>query len=682
MDKSNPLLNEFKTPHQTPPFDKIEPEHFRPAFYAAMDKGRKDIDLIVNNKKSPTFENTIVALENSGDLLGRTTKIFFNLNAAETNDTILAVARDISPMLSEYANDISLNEKLFTKVKTVFDEMNETGAVNNLTQEQRMLLNNTYKNFVRQGALLSGDAKQRYREVTSELSQLSVNFSENLLTEMNKYKLHLTNAGDVAGLPDFAKDAAAALAQRENLEGWIFTLHAPSYQAFMKYADNRALREKLFIAYLQRCNNNDEFDNKEILRRQTALRLERAQLLGYTTFADFVLEERMAQSPEKVYSFLNELLDASLPFAKEEVREVANFAKSLGFRDELQRWDFSYYSEKLKASKFNLTDEMTKPYFELERVISGVFDLTNKLWGLTYKLNTGIPVYHPEVKPYEVFDNDGSFLSVLYLDFHPRSTKQGGAWMTDYREQHISNGKNIRPFVSLVCNFTPSVDGKPALLTHSEVNTFLHEFGHALHGMMSNVTYQSLAGTNVYRDFVELPSQIMENWSLEKEWLQQVAIHHETHETMPDELIQKIIDAGNFQSGYLSVRQLSFGFTDMAWHSLLSGYDGDIAKFEQEAIAKTELFPTIKGTCVSPSFAHIFDGGYSAGYYSYKWAEVLDADAFELFKTNGIFDRATAESFRKSVLSKGGTEPPMDLYVKFRGHEPSIEPLLERSGLK
>ena len=681
MDKSNPLLNQFNTPHGTVPFNEIKMEHFMPAFLAAMELGRAEINEIANNKKSPTFENTIVALEYAGELLKRTSTIFLNLNNAESNEVSRSLAREVLPMISDFYNDIYLNEKLFERVKKVYEQVFVTNENSKLNEEQKKLLDNCYKSFVRKGALLDGNAKIIYREATSQLAILTVTFGENLLNETNKYKLHITNPDDMSGIPDFAKEAAAEDAQKENLDGWVFTLQAPSYSAFMKYADNRKLREELFMASSTRCNNNDELDNKDNILKISSLRLEVAQLLGYETYADYILEERMAQSTENVNNFLEQLLNAALPFAKKEVIEVEEYAKSIGFKDKIQRWDFLYYSEKLKESKFNLTDEMTKPYFELEKATTAIFDLTNKLWGISYKQNSEIQVYHPSVKTYEVYDKDDTFLAVLYLDFHPRDSKRGGAWMTSYREQEIKNGKNIRPHISLVCNFTPPFEGTPSLLTHSEFVTFLHEFGHALHGIFSNVTFQTISGTNVYQDFVELPSQIMENWSLEKEWLQDVAIHYQTGEKIPDELINKIIESGNFQSGYFFVRQLSFGINDMAWHSIKSKYEGDVLQFERNAIDKTELFPIVEENSISTSFRHIFTGGYAAGYYSYKWAEVLDADAFEMFKQNGIFDEITADSFRNNILAKGGTEHPMDLYMKFRGHKPELKPLLKRSGL-
>lgn len=677
MNQKNPLLLDFITPYQTAPFNDIKPEHYMPAFLTAMEKGRSEIAAIIANSSAPTFSNTIEMLENSGKLLGRISNIFFNINSAETNEDIQSIAREVSPLLSEYANDIWLNEALFNRVKQVYDGQDTL----NLTTEQQMLLNNTYKAFVRQGALLNEKDKNRYREITGELSKLTVEFGENVLAETNDYRLHITNENDLAGLPDHVKEAAAMLAKSENKEGWLFSLQAPSYLAFMKYADNRALREELFKAYSSRGNRNNERDNKDNIIKQARLRLEKARLLGYKSHADYVLEERMAQSPEKVNTFLDELFEKSFSFASNDVKEVAGFAKNQGLNEPLQRWDFSYYSEKLKSSLFDLNDEMVKPYFELTRVTDGIFNLTNKLWGLTYKHNPEIPVYHSDVKAYEVFDKDGKFLSVLYLDFHPRSSKQGGAWMTSYKEQFTENGIDSRPHISLVCNFTAPTETKPSLLTYYEVTTFLHEFGHGLHGMLSAVNYESLSGTNVYRDFVELPSQIMENWAREKEWLQEVAVHYETGETIPDQLVDKIIAAGNFQSGYFTVRQLSFGFNDMAWHNLTNEIPSDVIAFERKAMERTELFPIVEGTSLSTAFAHIFDGGYAAGYYGYKWAEVLDADAFALFKQNGIFDKTTADSFRANVLSKGGTEHPMSLYVKFRGHEPSIQPLLERSGL-
>ncbi len=678
MNNNNPLLQEFSSIHQTPPFTEIRTEHYLPAFQQSMENGRREISDIIHNSSAPTFENTIEALEKSGKQLGRLSAIFFNLNSAETSDEIQRIAREVSPLLTAYSNDIWLNEQLFEKVKSVYEQKSAL----TLRPDQEKLLTDTYKAFVRRGALLSNTEKEIYRALTTELAQLSLEFGENLLAETNDYKLHVTDQKDLSGLPDAVVEAAAMLAKSENKEGWMFSLHAPSMIPFMKFADNRALREEIFRASSSRGNRGNDRDNNHIVLRQVELRLQIARLLGFNSYADYVLEERMAQSAQKVNQFLDQLFVKSFPFAQKDVEEVAAFAKKEGLEGSLQRWDFAYYSEKLKNSLFDLNEELVKPYFELQRITDGVFDLTHKLWGLTYKLNTDIPVYHPDVQAYEVFDKDGSFLSVLYMDFHPRKSKQGGAWMTSFRDQYRENGNDVRPHISIVCNFTEPTPTRPSLLTYNEVTTYLHEFGHALHGMLSNVTYESQSGTSVFRDFVELPSQIMENWAREKEWLQQVAFHYETGEPIPGELIDKIIDAGNFQSGYFTVRQLSFGFNDMAWHSVTEPVTTKPVDFEKNAMARTELFPEVDGSCMSTAFGHIFDGGYAAGYYGYKWAEVLDADAYSLFRQNGIFDKATADRFRETILSKGGTKHPMELYVDFRGSEPSIDPLLERSGLK
>ncbi len=675
---SNPLLLNFDTPHQTPPFDKIKIEHYFPAFQEALKTAKGDIQNIVNNPEPPTFENTIIALEMSGEQLSTISAIFFNINHAETNDEIQKIARDISPLLTEYSNDIWLNEILFKKVKSINDNKDKLS----LSEEDLKLLEDTYKAFTRKGALLEGEKKVRYRHISKELSKLTLSFGENVLAETNAFKLHITNEKDLSGLPKNVISSAATQAKAENKEGWIFTLQFPSFGPFMKYADNRMLRKQMHMAYANRANNNNDHDNKDIIKQIVNLRLEKAQLLGYKNHATLVLEERMAQSPEKVNSFLDELLDKSLPFAEKEMDEVREFAKTEGLSDELQRWDFAYYSEKLKNKKFSYTEEMTKPYFQLEKVEEGIFGLATTLYGINFKLNKDIPVYHPEVKAYEVFDENENYLAVLYVDFFPRDGKQGGAWMTNYEEQYTKNDKEIRPFVSLVCNFSRPTEEEPSLLTYNEVRTFLHEFGHGLHGMLSNTKYKSLSGTNVYRDFVELPSQILENWGAEKEWLKKVGVHFQTGETIPDELVDKIMQSINFQSGYSSVRQLSFGMTDMAWHSLDTSFDDSILKYEKEVMKRTELFPPIEGTCFSTAFSHIFAGGYAAGYYGYKWAEVLDADAFSVFKKNGIFDKKTAESFKNNILSKGGTKHPMELYIAFRGQEPTIDALLERSGLK
>jgi peptidyl-dipeptidase Dcp len=675
---TNPLLTTYNTHFNTIPFHKIKPEHFEPAFDSAFKSGRAEVEQIIANAEKPTFENTIEALETSGKMLGRISSILFNLNSAATDSSIQALTRQMSPRLSEYQNDITLNETLFSKVNAVYNSP-DTALLNG---EQKMLLENTYKQFVRNGANLDDRAKEEYRAVTKELSELTVKFGENVLAETNSFILHLTDPADLAGLPEDVLKTAAEEAEARQLDGWVFTLQFPSYAPFLKYADNRDLREKMSRAYGSRGLKDNANDNREIVRRIAELRLTMANLLDYPTYADFVLSNRMAESTERVNAFLNELLEASMPFAKRELAEVQEYASRNGADFTLNSWDWSYYSEKLKMERFNIDDEATRPYFKLENVEKGVFDLAKNLFGLTFKENEEIPVYHADVKAFEVYDHDGSFLAILYIDYFPRENKRGGAWMTSYVRQSRSRGEDIRPHVSLVCNFTKPTTEKPSLLTYNEVRTLLHEFGHGLHGMLSDVHYESLSGTSVYRDFVELPSQLLENWAEEKEWLNSVAIHHETNERMPDEMLDNIVESKNFTAAYHTVRQLSFGFTDMSWHSKVKPYSGDIIEFERQAMSSTQLFPMVDGVAMSPSFSHIFSGGYAAGYYSYKWAEVLDADAFSLFKEKGIFDRETAASFREHILSKGGTEHPMKLYVRFRGHEPSIDPLLERSGLR
>jgi peptidyl-dipeptidase Dcp len=680
-DKSkemNPLLAEWKTPHETPPFPEIKHEHFVPAVDVALSEARTEVDAIIKNQEKPTFDNVIVALELAGQKLERVASVLYNLNSSNTNDTIQSIAREVSPKLSEFSNYVSLNDTLFKKVKEIYQQKDQM----NLSAEDKELLEKKYLGFVRSGANLEGDSKKRYAEITTELSKLTLKFGENVLAETNSYQLVISDEKDMAGIPEAEREAAAAAAKQKGKEGWLFNLQGPSYGAFMKYADNRSLREQMFKAYNSRGYKKNNNNNEDIIRKIVNLRLEEAKLLGYKNYAEYILAERMAENPAKVEDFLNELHQASKPFAEKEFREVEDFAKSLGFKDKLQRWDWSYYSEKLKNASYNFDEQQVKPYFQLEKVREGIFELAHRLYGLSFKQNKDIPVYHPDVIAYDVFDKNGSFLSVLYLDFFPREGKNGGAWMNDLRPESHVNGKSIRPLITVVANFTKPTATKPSLLTFYEVNTFLHEFGHALHGMLAQTTYPSQSGTNVYRDFVELPSQIMENWCTQKEWLNLFATHYQTGEKIPEELIKKLIDAENFQAGYLSERQLSFGFNDMAWHTITEPMTGDVLEFEKKAISPTELFAPVEGTCISPSFSHIFAGGYAAGYYGYKWAEVLDADAFSVFKKNGIFDAATAESFRKNILEKGGTEHPMKLYVAFRGQEPSIEPLLERSGLK
>ncbi len=677
-NSKNPLLQPFSNIHQTAPFEEIENEHFLPAFKAAIEEAKAEVQQVIDNPAKADFENTIVAMEISGKRLGIISGIFFNLNSAETNDEIQKIAQEVAPMLSEFGNDISLNKDLFARVKSVYKQKDKL----DLNAEQKTLLENSYKGFVRNGANLTEDQKVRYREVTGELSTLSLQYSENVLAETNAFEMLITDEAKLSGLPGFAKDAAALSAKAKEKEGWLFTLQYPSFIPFMKYADNRDLREKMYRAFTTKANKGNEYDNKELIKQIVDLKLEKANLLGYESHADFQLERRMAEKSDKVIDFLEDLHQASRPAAERDFAEVEAFAKKQGFTGTLQRWDWTYYSEKLKNANYGFNEEEVKPYFKLENVIQGVFGLANTLYGLELKENKDIQVYHPDVMAYEVFDEKGEFVSVLYMDFFPRDGKRSGAWMTDYRGQWLEAGKDVRPHVSIVMNFTKPTESAPSLLTFDEVTTFLHEFGHGLHGMLSKCQYSSTSGTNVYRDFVELPSQIHENWAYEKEWLDLFAVHYETGEKLPEELIQKIVAAKNFQSGYMSERQLSFGMLDMAYYQITKPLDVDVAVLEAKAMAPTDLFDPVEGSLMSTSFSHIFAGGYAAGYYSYKWAEVLDADAFAAFKENGIFDRKTADSFRENVLEKGGSEHPMVLYKRFRGQEPTVDALLERSGLK
>ncbi len=670
----NPLL----TPFDLAPFSKIKNEHFKPAFSQAMEDARAEIDAITSNEAAATFENTIEALEFSGHQLDRISSIFFNLNSAETNEEIQKIAQEVSPLLSEFGNDITLNEALFQRVKTVFEQKESLG----LNVEQNTLLEKRYKSFSRNGANLSEDKKKRLREIDAEASKLKLKFGENVLAETNSYEKHLTNEADLAGLPEGAKDAAAQLAKAKGKEsGWLVTLDYPSYIPFMKYADNRALRKELSLAFGSKSFKGDALDNQEIVLKIATLRHERANLLGYETHAHFVLEERMAETPEKVHSFLNELLEKAKPAAEKEFNQLEDFAKNLDGIDQLQKWDGSYYSEKLKQKLFRLDDEQLKPYFKLENVIDGVFQVAEKLFGLQFEEVSDIDKYHEEVKTYMVYDQDKNFVAVFYADFHPRAGKRGGAWMTSYKSQWKKDGNNVRPHISNVCNFTPSTETKPSLLTFNEVTTLFHEFGHGLHGMLANTTYPSLSGTSVFWDFVELPSQIMENWCYEKEALELFAKHYETGEIIPMELVQKIKETATFQEGMATLRQLSFGLLDMSWHGTNPTAIIDVKSHETEAFSGTNLYPDTPETCMSTAFAHIFQGGYSSGYYSYKWAEVLDADAFAYFKEKGIFNKEVANKFKKHVLSKGGTENPMLLYKRFRGAEPQVEALLKRAGL-
>ena len=673
-NKNNPLLQPF----DTAPFSKIKNEHFQPAFLRAIEDARAEIDAITNNPQEATFENTIEALEFAGQQLDRISSTFFNLNSAETNDEIQKIAQEISPLLSEFSNDITLNEALFKRIKSVYQKMDSL----NLDVEQKTLLKKKYRNFSRNGANLPVEKKKRLREIDAELSKLTLKFGENVLAETNKYQLYLTDEKELDGLPEGEKEAAAQLASAKGKEnGWMVTLDYPSYIPFMKYAKNRELRKELSIAFGSKGFHNDALDNQENVLKIANLRFERAQLLGYQTHAHFVLEERMAESPEKVHDFLNEILEKAKPAAEREFKQLADFAKDIDGIAVLEKWDASYYSEKLKQKLFDLDDEKLKPYFKLENVIDGVFKVAEKLFDLSFEEVFDIDKYHEDVKTYRVYDGDENFISLFYADFHPRPGKRGGAWMTSYKSQWKRNGENVRPHISNVCNFTPSTKSKPSLLTFNEVTTLFHEFGHGLHGMLADTKYPSLSGTSVYWDFVELPSQVMENWCYEKEALELFAKHYETGEVIPMELITKIKESATFQEGMQTLRQLSFGLLDMSWHGIDPTNITNVKKHEDEAFEGTKLYPDTPETCMSTSFSHIFQGGYSSGYYSYKWAEVLDADAFAYFKEKGIFNKEVANKFRENVLSKGGTENPMVLYKRFRGSEPKVEALLERAGL-
>ncbi|WP_179354511.1 M3 family metallopeptidase [Winogradskyella vidalii] len=672
------ILNKtFNTTYNTAPFSSLNNADYMPAFKAAIEKAKAEIDTITANNESPTFKNTIEALDYSGEELDRISSIFFNLNSAETNDEIQKIAQDVSPMLSELSNDITLNEALFKRVKAVYDSKSDL----ELTTEQETLLEKKYKGFSRNGANLPNDKKEKLRAIDKELSQLKLKFGEHVLAETNAFEMHLTNEDDLSGLPEGAKEAAKQLAESKNKDGWLITLDYPSYIPFMTYADNRALREELSKAFGRKGFQNNDLDNQAIVLKIAKLRFDRAQLLGYKTHAHFVLEERMAETPEKVTSFLNELLEKAKPAAKEEFDKLEDFAKDLDGIKQLQKWDSGYYSEKLKQKLFDLDDEQLKPYFKLENVINGAFTVAEKLFGLQFEEIDTIDKYHEEVLTYKVTDAEGELVSIFYADFFPRAGKRNGAWMTVYKPQMIKDGINERPHISIVCNFTKPTKSKPSLLTFNEVTTLFHEFGHALHGMLANTTYPSLSGTSVYWDFVELPSQVLENWCFEKEALELFATHYETGEVIPMELIEKIKASATFHEGMQTLRQLSFGLLDMSWHGVDPSNIKDVKTHEVEAFGDTSLYPDVAENCMSTSFSHIFQGGYSSGYYSYKWAEVLDADAFEYFKEEGIFNKTVADKFKTFVLSQGGTENPMILYKKFRGQEPQPEALLRRAGL-
>jgi len=671
------LTTKFNTPFDTAPFSKIKNEDFLPAFKKAIALAQSEIDAIVRNPINPTFENTIEALAYSGDTLDRISSIFFNLNSAETNDEIQKIAQEVSPLLSEFGNDVRLNPDLFARVKAVYEQREKLS----LNPEQTTLLEKKYKSFSRNGANLPDDKKAQLREIDKSLSKLSLQFGENVLAETQAFQMHLTDEKDLAGLPDGAIEAARALAKSQEKEGWIFTLDHPSYLPFVTYADNRELRKKMSVAFGAKGFQNNEFDNQKIVLQIAQLRFDRAQLLGYATHAHFVLEERMAESPEKVKAFATDLLAKAKPAATKEFAQLTAFAKALHGIDHLEKWDGAYYAEKLKQELFDLDDEILKPYFQLEKVLGGAFTVAQKLYGITFEAISEIDKYHEEVKTYAVKDEDEQLVAIFYADFFPRKGKRNGAWMTSFKSQYIKNGHNERPHISIVCNFTKPTETKPSLLTFNEVTTLFHEFGHALHGMLANTTYPSLSGTSVYWDFVELPSQILENWCYEPEALSLFAYHFQTNEMIPMALVHKIKESASFQEGMATMRQLSFGLLDMGWHAQDPSNIKDIKAFETEQFAATQLYPDVKENAMSTSFSHIFQGGYSSGYYSYKWAEVLDADAFEYFQEKGIFDKEVATKFKENILSKGGTEHPMILYKRFRGHEPKPDALLKRAGL-
>jgi len=669
----NPLLLKF----DTAPFSEINDEHFLPAIKDLIAITKKEIAAIVENTEPPTFKNTVEVLENTGMQLERATSIFFNLNSAETNPKIQEIAQEVSPLLSDFNNDLLLNKELFAKVKTVYESRNDI----TLNDEQQMLLEKQYKGFSRNGANLSEEKKKTLRKIDSDLSKLKLTFGENVLAETNAFEMHITNVADLSGLPEGAKEAAAQTAKEKEKDGWVFTLDYPSFIPFTTYANNRELRKKLTIAFGARAFQNNKYNNEQNVMTIANLRHRRALLLGYESHAHFVLEERMAETPQKVRSFLDELLDKAKPSALKEFDELEAFAKDLDDIDQLQKWDGPYYAEKLKQKRFDLDDEKLKPYFKLENVIEGVFTVAKKLYGLQFEADESIDTYHEDVKTYRVVDTQGALVAIFYTDFHPRPGKQGGAWMTSYKPQQIKNGVNDRPHVSIVCNFTKPTKSKPSLITFNEVTTLFHEFGHSLHGMLANTTYKGLSGTSVYWDFVELPSQILENWCYEKETLELFATHYETGEVIPMDLVKKIKESATFHEGMKTLRQLSFSLLDMAWHGADPSGITDVKKFESISFADTKLYPDTESTCMCTSFSHIFQGGYSAGYYSYKWAEVLDADAFVYFKKQGIFNKKVADKFKNNILSQGGTQDPMELYVKFRGQKPNPNALLKRAGL-
>ena len=673
----NPFLRESAAPFGAPEFDKIQNEHYLPAFEAGIAEAKAEIDAIVANEEEPTFENTIEAMEYAGQTLNKVASVFYALMEANTNDEMQQIAEQISPMLNDYSMYVSLNAPLFEKVKAVYEKKDELG----LATDQLKLLEDNYKGFVRGGANLSDEDKEVYSKWSEELSLLTLQFSRNVLAATNAYVLNITDEADLAGLPEFVRTMAAETAAEKGLEGWAFTLDAPSYSPFLKYSENRELRKDIWTAYNTRAVGG-EFDNTEIVKKIVDLRIKIANILGYETYADYALEERMAKSKATVNEFIKNLLEPSMPFAKKDVADVLAYAKKNGFQgSQLESWDFSYWSEKYQQAEYSLSAEELKPYFQLESCIDAVFGLASRLYGISFKELDNVPVYHEDVKVYQVNDADGRHLALFYADFFPRASKRGGAWMTEFRGQSIMNGVEYRPFITIVCNFTKPTADAPALITHDELTTFLHEFGHALHGIFAEGRYPSLTGTSVSRDFVELPSQIMENWAFEPEYLNSFAKHYQTGEPIPAELIEKVVAAKNYLAGYAQVRQLHYGYLDMAWHSLTELPSEGTVDFEQKTLAPYAVMPAVAGASFSPSFSHIFSGGYSAGYYSYKWAEVLEADAFSLFKEKGIFNTEVSNSFRKNILEKGGAEDAAVIYRNFRGHDPQPEALMEKLGL-
>ena len=675
--KKNPLVAEWDTPYQTPPFSEIKLEHYEPAIDYAIELNRAEIDAIINNPEAPTFENTIVAMEQAGSLLGRVTGVFFVLYNCSTSDQMQQIALNITPKLTELSNDVALNPELFARVKAVYEQRESL----ELDDEDRQLLENTYKGFARSGALLEGEAQELYRQYTTELSQLTLAFGQNALAATNAFTLNITDEAKVAELPEFVKEGLAAEAAARGEQGWTVTLQAPSYGPFMTYSSQRDLKEQLYRAYNTRAVGG-EFDNMENIRKIANVRLKIANLLGYNTYADYVLEEKMAENTKTVNDFLAELCDATFSYAKKDVATVTEYAKSLGFEGELMPWDWGYYNEKYKEAKYSINDEQVKPYLQLENVKDAVFMLANKLYGLTFVPAPEIEVYDPEATAYEVKDADGELLAILYLDFFPRASKRAGAWMTEFRGVSVKDGVEQRPLVQLVMNFTKPTANTPSLLTFDELTTFLHEFGHGLHGILAKGKYESINGTAVMRDFVELPSQIMENWATEKEYLDLWAKHYQTGESMPAELVEKLVNAKNYLAAYFNVRQLSFGMLDMAWHTITTPYEGDVLDFELAALEPTKVLPIADGCAMGPSFTHIFSGGYATGYYGYKWAEVLAADAYSYFQEKGIFSKEVSDKFRYEVLEQGGHKHPMELYVNFRGHKPQTKALIDQMNLK